>query len=257
MSDPMRAALAVEWLKLRRSPVIMSTTVIVILAPSLLGSAFAVAAGKSGTDPMTLKARAMLPGPGWEGFILALGQVVATGGLLGMGIGVAWCFGREYADRTIVSFYASATPRGTVATAKLVLLALWTFAIAGALGPVAVLIGLATGFGAPDPIELAALGRIVALAAFTGLLSLTISIFASIGRGYLPAIGGLIGLIVAAQVAVLTGAGEWFPLSSPALWAAAPSAMPSVSITQLSLVPITSLAVASATVIWWQTRPLV
>ena len=258
MTGPlMRAALAVEWLKLRRSRVIVSTTVIVVLAPSLLAAAFAVAAGIPGTDPMTIKARAMLPGPGWEGFVSALGQVVAAGGLLGMGIGVAWCFGREYADRTIVSFYASATPRGTVAMAKLILLTLWTFAIAAVLGPVAVLVGFTTGFGAPDTDTLIALGRVVVLAALTGLLSLTVSLFATIGRGYLTAIGALIGLIVAAQIAVLAGAGAWFPLSSPALWAANVPTMPSVSIIQLSLVPIMSLAVASVTVIWWQTRPLV
>ncbi|MDN5897002.1 MAG: ABC transporter permease, partial [Nocardioides sp.] len=79
----------------------------------------------------------------------------------------------------------------------------------------------------------------------------------TIGRGYLAAIGALIGLGVAAQVAVLAGAGAWFPLSSPALWAAHSPAMPSVSIIQLSLVPIMSLGVSSATVLWWQRRPLV
>lgn len=111
---------------------IVATTVIMLLAPSLLAAAFAVAAGDPGTDPMTIKARAMLSGPGWEGFTPALGQVVATGGLLGM---------------------------------------------------VPVLLTSTMGRNRPT--------------------------------------------------------------------------MPSVSIIQLSLVPIVSLAVASATVIWWQTRPLV
>ncbi|MEO6955562.1 MAG: ABC transporter permease [Antricoccus sp.] len=256
-SDLVRAAIEAEWLKLRRSRVMVSTTVVVLLVPSLLAAAFAAAAGQSGTDPMTLKARAMLPGPGWEGFVSALGQVVGTGGLLGMGIGVAWCFGREYADRTIVSFYASATPRGAVAAAKLLLLTLWTLAIAVVLGPVAILTGMATGLGVPDNETLSALGRVVVLAALTGLLALTVSIFASVGRGYLVAFGGIIGLIVAAQVAVLAGAGAWFPLSSPALWAAEASATGPVSIGQLALVPIVSLTVASATVVWWQKRPLV
>ncbi len=255
--DLMRAALEVEWLKLRRSHVMVSTTVVLLLAPPLMASAFAASAGRSGTDPMTLKARAMLPGPGWEGFASALGQVFATGGLLGMGIGVAWCFGREYADRTIVSSYASATPRGAIAAAKLALLALWTLAIAAALGPSAVLIGIATGLGPPDSEAFTALGRVVAMAALTGLLALTVALFASAGRGYLAAFGGLIGLIVAAQVAVLAGVGSWFPFSSPALWAANSASMPGVSNAQLTLVPILSLAVATVTVIWWQRRPLV
>lgn len=254
---PMRAALAVERLKLRHSRVIVTTTLIVVLAPPLLAAGFAVAAGQPGTDPMTLKARAMLPGPGWEGLVSALGQGFATGGLLGMGIGVAWCFGREYADRTIVSFYASATPRGTVAAAKLLLLTLWTSAIAVTLGPATILIGLATGFGPPDADALIALGRVAVMAMLTGLLSLTVALFASVGRGYLVAFGGLIGLIVAAQVAVLAGAGAWFPLSSPALWAAAAPEMTQVSIGQLALVLILSLTIASTTVVWWEQRPLV
>jgi hypothetical protein len=41
-------------------------------------------------------------------------QIYATVGVIGVGIVVGWCFGREYADRTVVSLYASATPRQAV-----------------------------------------------------------------------------------------------------------------------------------------------
>ncbi|MDN5803411.1 MAG: hypothetical protein L0H26_02315, partial [Microlunatus sp.] len=87
----MRAAFAVELLKLRRSRVMLATTLTVLLAPALLASAFASAAGQPGADPVTVKARAMLPGTGWEGYVSALAQVFATAGLVGMGFGVAWC----------------------------------------------------------------------------------------------------------------------------------------------------------------------
>lgn len=252
----MGAALQVELLKLRRSRVMLATTVILLLAAALLASAFAAAAGRSGADALTLKARALLPGPGWAGYVSALAQIFATAGLLGMGTAVAWCFGREYADRTIVSLYASATPRAQVATAKLVLLTLWAIAVAIALGPTAVLIALATGLGLPDATGLIALSRVLVLAVLTGLLALTTAIFASVGRGYLPAIAALIGLVVTAQVAVLAGIGSWFPLSAPALWAANNPALPTVSIPQLVLVPITSLTLALVTVAWWRRAPL-
>lgn len=252
----MSAAFEVEWLKMSRSRFMAVTTAMVILAPPLLAAAFAAAAGRDGRDPLTLKARALLPGTGWDGFVAAIGQVFATGGLLGIGIGVAWCFGREYADRTIVSLYASATPRGAVAVAKLVLLTAWAVVIAAGLGPAALLIGLLAGLGPPDGATLLALGRVV-LAILTGVSALTVAIFASVGRGYLVAFGGLIGLIIAGQVAVLAGAGAWFPLSSPALWAANDPAMGSVSGGQLAIVWIVSLAVASGTVLWWRRAPLV
>lgn len=252
-----RAACAVELLKLRRSRVMMTTTAILLVVPALLAAAFVAAAGRSGNDPLTLKARAMIPGPGWEGYLSGLVQVFATAGLLGVGIGVAWCFGREYADRTIVSLYASATPRGDVAAAKFVVLSLWVMVIAAALGPSAMLVGLAAGFGYPDPAALSALVRLAALAAMTGGLAMIVALFASIGRGYLPAIGGLIGLVVAAQVGVIAGIGNWFPLSSPALWALRYPTLPVVTVGQLCLVPVTSAVVVLCTVLWWRCAPLV
>lgn len=251
-----RAACDVELLKLRKSRVMMVTTTTLLLAPALLAAGFTAAAARSGTDPLTLKARAVISGVGWTGYVGALVQVFATAGLLGLGIGVAWCFGREYADRTVESLYACATPRGEVATAKLVLLTLWSGLVAAAIGPVALLVGLATGLGVPNTADLVALGRLAVLALLTGAVALTVAVFASIGRGYLPAVGGLIAMVVAAQVAVVAGVGSWFPLSSPALWAMGNPEF-SVSIVQLALVPMTSMALAAGTVAWWRRASLV
>lgn len=248
----MLVALDVELLKLRHSRVLKVSTVVLLLAPPLLSAAFASAAGSAGSDPMALKARAMLPGPGWEGYVSALGQFLATGGLLGMGIVVAWCFGREFAERTIVSLYAVATSRGSIAAAKLTLLLAWALGLALALGPASLLIGLAAGFGPPDSPALIGLGRIVVLGVLTGALALTVALFASLGRGYLPAFAGLLGLVVAAQVAVILGVGAWFPLSSPGLWAMRIPGMSPVGAGHLALVPAFSLTAAFATVACWR-----
>lgn len=250
------AALDVEWLKLRHSRVLHVSTVVLLLVPPLLAAAFAAAAGRSGADPMTLKARAMLPGPGWEGYVSALGQLFATAGLLGMGIVVAWCFGREYAERTVVALYASATPRSTIATAKLALLTLWAVAVAAALGPIALVVGLATGLGTPDAAAWIGLGRVAILATLTGALALTVALFASLGRGYLAGVGGLLGLVVSAQVAVILGVGRWFPLSSPGLWAVDAPGLTSGATWPLALVPPFSLAMAVLTVGWWRRATL-
>ncbi len=251
----MLAALDVEWLKLRRSRVPRVAAAVLLLAPPFLAASFAIVAGRDGADPMTLKARAMLPGPGWAGYVSGLGQVFATAGLLGMGVVVAWCFGREFAERTVVSLYANATPRATVAAAKLTLLMVWASGVSVALGPTALLVGLAAGLGPPEPATLFGLGRIVGLAMLTGASALTVALFASVGRGYLPAIGGLLGLVVAAQVAVILGVGQWFPLSSPGLWATSVPGMPSVGVGHLALVPVFSSAMAMATVAWWRRAP--
>lgn len=254
----MDAAYEVETLKLRRSPVPRVAGVALLLGPSGLAAAFSVMASRGGTDPMSVKARAMTTEAGWDGYLAGLSQILASGGLLGMGVVVAWCFGREYVDRTVVSLYGSATPRTRVAAAKLVVLTIWCAQVSLLSAPAILLMGLATGLGWPDIEALEGLARIVLLSFMTGLLSLTMALFASVGRGYLPAVGGLIGIIVVAQVAVVAGIGSWVPYSSPGLWAvsAVNAGIPAVPLWHLVIVPVTAGLVACATVEWWRRAEL-
>ncbi len=185
-------------------------------------------------------------------------QIYATAGVVGVGIVVGWCFGREYADRTVVSLYASSTPREAVATAKLVLLAGWATGVA--LGAVAVAwaLGLASGLGTPDDEAWRILARVAVLAVLSGLLALPVAVAASAGRGYLPAVGGLLVLVVLAQVATVAGAGGWWPWSVAAVWAMGPEAgMPTVSEVRLLLVPLVAVVGAAWTVAWWRRAEVV
>ena len=254
----MRAAYEVELLKLRRSRVPRVAGLALVVVPPLLAAAFTAAAARGGRDPMSLKAQAMALGEGWPGYLGGLVQVFATGGLLGFGVVVAWCFGREYADRTVVSLYASATGRGEVAAAKLTVLLGWTVLISVLLAPASLAVGLGFGLGAPEAADLAEVGRLVALGLLTGLLSLAVALFASLGHGYLAGFGGLLALVVAAQVAVVTGAGAWFPYSAPGLWAASGTSagLPAVPPAQLGVVPLAALLLAWATVAWWRRAEL-
>lgn len=249
----MSPAYAVEALKLRRSRVVLVATVALTLVPAAMARGFLAAAQQGGNDPASLKAQAMLPGVGWTGYLGGLMQIYATGGVVGVGVVVGWCFGREYADRTVVSLYASATPRELVATAKLVLLTVW----ASVVGLVAVLVtwllGLATGLGMPDDGDWRTAARLATLAVLSGLLALPVAAGASLGRGYLPAVGGLLALVVLAQTAAIAGAGGWWPWSVPALWAMGPEAgMPAIAATRLLVVPVVALAGAAVTVRWWR-----
>jgi ABC-2 type transport system permease protein len=185
-------------------------------------------------------------------------QIYATAGVLGVGIVVGWCFGREYADRTVVSLYASATPREAMARAKLVLLTLWATAVGLAAVLVTLLIGLATGLGMPGDGDWHTAGRMTIMVVLSGLLALPVAMVASVGRGYLPAVGGLLGLVVLAQVATIAGAGGWWPWSVPAVWAMGPEAgMPAVAAARLLVVPAVALAGAVATVRWWRRAEVV
>ena len=105
---------------------------------------------------------------------------------------------------------------------------------------------------------MAALARLIALLALTGLLALTVGLFASVGRGYLAGFAGLIGLVVAPQIAIVVGAGAWFPWSAPALWAIAPlnPGFAPVANWHLLLVPLAALISSGLTLAWWQTAEL-
>ncbi len=254
----MKAAFAVEALKLRRSRVVAAATVVLLLVPALLARAFLIAAERGGADPMSAKASLMLPGLGWTGYLGGLIQIYATAGVIGSGIVVGWCFGREYADRTVVSLYASATPRTSVAWAKLVLLAVWSIAVGIGMAAAAWMIGIASGLGLPDAADGRVLARLAALAVLSGLLALPVALPASIGRGYLPAVGGLMVLVVAAQVAMVAGAGTWWPWSVAAVWAMGTDAgMEPVAPGWLTVVPLVATLGAAATVAWWRQAEVV
>ncbi len=254
----MRAALRVELLKLRRGRVPAVASVGVVLAPPLLAWAFLAAERTKGGDPLSTKASAMGLGEGWLGYLNGLTQIAATGGFVGIGLVVAWCFGREFADHTVVSLYASATSRSAVAAAKLVVVTCWAFAVAVLAAPVALGVGLLAGLGGLDTAAFAALGRFVVLLALTGLMALVVGLFASLGRGYLAGFGSLIGVVVAPQLAIVVGAGAWFPWSAPALWAIAPlnTGIAHVPSWHLLIVPISALVMAGLTVAWWRTAEL-
>jgi ABC-2 type transport system permease protein len=104
----------------------------------------------------------------------------------------------------------------------------------------------------------AALIRLAALLSLTGLLALTVGLFASVGRGYLAGFGGLITLVVAPPIAIVAGAGAWFPWSAPALWAIAPlnPSFASIANWQLLLVPLAALITSGLTLAWWQNAEL-
>lgn len=254
----MNAAVEVELAKLRRSRVVLVASLAVLLGPCLIAALMLASASGGTGDPLSRKAGAVITGEGWSGYLDAAGQVFATGGLIGMGVVVAWCFGREFADRTVVSLYACAVPRSRVAAAKLAVILGWTGLLALATGPVLLLVGLLSGLGAPDRADLAAGGRVVLLVALTGLLASTVALFASAGRGYLPAIGALVGAVVLAQVAVVAGFGGWLPWSVPGLWvvAAPATGLDPLPGWRLLLVPLCAAAFAAATIRWWRRAEL-
>ncbi|MEZ5193664.1 MAG: ABC transporter permease [Nocardioides sp.] len=243
----------VEWHKLRRSSTVRATTMLMVLMLPGLAIGFLVLARGGGPGAAALKAQALVPGEGWQGYLGAAGQVLAVGMFLGPGFVAAWVFGREFADRTFSSLFALPVSRSAIAAAKLVVLTGWGLVVALLTVSITALAGLLAQVGPTAGADVGSgLLRLAASAILSAIVATCVGLAASVGRGYLPGVGAVILLVAAAQIAVLLGSGGWFPVASPGLLAMAGSpGVPPVSATQILLVPLTALLAGSLTVRWW------
>ena len=253
----MRAACTVEWLKLRRSRVPGVTAAALLLLPAAMAALFLAMAGNDRGDAMSLKAGALVTREGWLGYLDADDTIYASAGLLGMGVVVAWCFGREYADRTVVSLYASATPASPSLPPSSpcwrcgLLRCPWRWSLSPARG------GLVVGLGVPDDDALLAVVRVALLSALTGL-----GAHCRLVRQRRPR-----------RPAGLRGSSCWsrsprwprsqepaagFPTCVPGLWAVASSTptLAAVPGWHLLLVPCWAAVLGALTIGWWRRAQL-
>lgn len=256
----MNSAIRVEWLKMSRSRVTLVATILMGVLLPAMGLGFFTVAHSGGTGAMAVKAAAMLAGEGWVGYLGLIDQIAAVAVFIGAGVVVAWVFGREHADRTFQSLFSLSVSRGSVALAKFVVLEAWVIALALLITSSSVMLGLGAGVGS-DIVASGVVGaalRLLAICVAGGSLALTVGYVASVGRGYLPAIGALIVIVAVAQVAVLFGTGGWFPFAVPGLAAVSGTpGIPELTTVQLGLVPALVLAVVPLTVRWWRNAEVV
>ena len=255
------AALAVEALKLRRSTTaLVAGLAVALLAPGL--AAGFVGLARTDTDGvLSAKVRPLLEGlgaagtePGWSALLGLTGQVLSVGMLLAGGVVTAWSFGREHVEGTWGALFALPTSRREVATAKLVVLLAWGVATTAAAGVVALVLGALAGLGPLGGDAAATLARSGAVALLTVVLTVPFAWVASVARGYLPAVGVLLGVVVATQVATVLGAGAWFPWAAPGMWAGLGGEAAAAAVTPVQLLlalPVGALG-GVATVAAWQ-----
>jgi ABC-2 type transport system permease protein len=236
------SALWAETLKMRRSKVPLFTAIGFSMAP-LMGGLFMIilkdpeAARSMGL--ISTKAQLLAGIADWPTFFNILAQAVAVGGGILFGIVTAWIFGREFSDRTAKELLALPTSRETIVTAKFVMTLAWTFTLTVFI----FLIGLVVGKLVVIPGWSEELLRNASLDVL-GTAVLTIE--------FLPC-GWIILTVVLAQIAVITGWGDWFPWSVPALFSGA--AGPRTDLLGMHsylIVIIASIMGIAATFYWWR-----
>lgn len=243
----LRAAVATEATKFVRARVPLTTTVLLTAGIAVLVSTMLFAVHGSDAN-IAAKLGALVEPGGWVGYLSTASQITAVAGLLGFGVVLSWLYGREFSDRAVTGLFALPVSRATIAGAKSVIYLGWAVLVSMALTLLLLPLGLAFGLG-PVP-DAAWPGFVVqfGVSMLTALIALPAGWAATLGRGLLTGIAATIGIVVAAQVAVIGGVGSWFPFAAPGLWAATAD----VSAAQLCLVGLVPLIFVTATLVTWR-----
>ncbi|WP_125616079.1 ABC transporter permease [Specibacter cremeus] len=247
------AAVEFEALKFRRARLVWTVTALLGLALPVLAAVFTVAATAGGSSKLGLKAAAILTGRGWSGYLGAVGMMQSVGALMGIGFVVCWSFGREFTEKTQAGLFALPVGRRQLAYAKFAVILAWSLAVCVAGLVMAAGSGAAIGLGLPGPEALAAAAQALAAGLLTALLACPLAVVASMARGYLPGVGGLVLLVVITQVVTTFGAGAWFPYAAPGLWMGMGGAAAAhINPWQLILCIPVSVVGMAATGQWWK-----
>ncbi|MFV5995790.1 ABC transporter permease [Streptomyces sp. NPDC056231] len=245
--------LAVETMKARRAPVFAICTAIIVLAPALLAAAAILALRANSSSSFAAKARLLVHGTEWAGYVGTGAEVMAVAVLLCLGFGFAWCFGREFTEDTVVGLFCLPMGRGAIALAKCTVLLVWSVLVSIASTLVLLGVGLALGdLGSQPPRWWLPLG----VCLLTACNTVPLAWLATVTRGYLGAVGGLIGLVVATQLVTAFGGGGWFPWAVPGLWAGFGGAGIQVGGIQFVLPVVVALISVGATTKRWRGREL-
>ncbi len=166
----------------------------------------------------------------------------------------AWVFGREFSDHTAKELLAVSTPRGITVAAKFVVIAVWSLVLTIFMYSLGLVVGrIVTIPGYSVPLLSDSTVSILGSAVLTVAVLPYVALLASAGRGYLPAIGWTILTVVFAQVAGITGWGDWFPWAIPGLFSGAAGSRAGMlgphSYVVLTVACIVGL---TATFLWWR-----
>lgn len=190
----------------------------------------------------------------WPTFFNVLAQATAVGGGILFAIITAWVFGREFSDRTVKELLALPTSREAIVGAKFIVIASWTLILTLLLFLVGLVVGALVNIpGWSTELLQSSFGNVIGAAILCIALLPFVALFASIGRGYMPPFGWTILTIVLAQIAVITGWGDWFPWSVSALFSGAAGPRGELlGLHSYVIVILMSAIGLAATFYWWR-----
>jgi ABC-2 type transport system permease protein len=251
------SALWAETLKACRSKVLLFTSIGFFILP-LVGGLFMIIlkdpeAAKS-MGLISAKAQITMGTADWPAFFNLLAQGTAIGGAILFAIVTTWSFGREFSDRTVKELLALPTSREATVTAKFIVIAVWTLVLTVLMFLVGLVVATLVAIpGWSGELLGSAFLDILGSTLLNMMLLPYVALLASTGRGYMPPFGWTILMVALAQIAIITGWGDWFPWAVPGLFSGA--AGPRVELLGVHgyvVVFIASLIGLAATFYWWR-----
>ncbi|MBU0488393.1 MAG: ABC transporter permease [Bacteroidetes bacterium] len=217
-------ALSVEFLKTRKSKILLITIIVFTFVPLMMGLMVFVArnpeiAGKMGMVGTKAK---MFGENDWPGFFAMLSQTIASIGLVGFGFVTSWVFGREHTDRTMKDILALPVARSSIVLAKFVVAFLWCILLALILFVVGISIGQLMhipGWSAGLFSQFSS--NYFSTALLTLLLCTPVAWLAGYSRSIIAPLGLVILTMIMAQFAGLIGLGPYLPWAIPGLFSVA------------------------------------
>ncbi len=186
----------------------------------------------------------------WHGYLGLFSALMAAGGFILYILTVSWVFGREFADGTLKDLLAVPVPRWSILYAKFAVAAAWSLALSVITLGVGLLLGRMMGLpGGTGQVIVQGSEICLITACLTILLTLPFAVFASSGHGYLLPIGLAVLTLMATNLAIITGRGEYFPWAVAGLYAEGKSALPPIS---FAIVLVTGILGMLATYLWWK-----
>ena len=218
----MNTALALTWATFSRSLTArIATALVAVIAPAFAIGGVALARSGAITGPSAVKFAPFATGTFAGASSLLLGQILTVVMVLAAGFVAAWLFGREWADKTIGSLFSLPVSRTAIAWAKVAIASAWVIACVTLAVGAATLAVAAADASHLDAATWRSLGLDWAAGTMMGLLGIPFGLLAIVTRGYLGALGGIIGVTAVSQILASLGVGRWVPYVAPALWAGA------------------------------------
>jgi ABC-2 type transport system permease protein len=194
----------------------------------------------------------------WSSFLNLLLIMMSIGGLIVFGFIFVWIFGREFSDKTVYDMLALPTSRMTIVIAKMVTGLCWSMLLVLLVFVLMFVIG--AGLHLPGW-SAAIMVDGLRLLAVTGLLTTVVCTFfifiASLTRGYLAAVGCIVGAMVLGQIVTQLGYGQYYPWMIPLLYSGAAEALTGrtaepLGFASYALVTVLGFSSVLATCLWWR-----